>query len=494
MRAAMRWLLVALALTACGTPRRPPVVAPARVELETLLRKHFSAGEATPAEQARLAVLLDLHGRGAEAALLETADDPARAERAWFAGAPDAPFCDVREARARLPGVEARLAHDPRAIRTLWLLGRAAGLDPAWQAAIADRWRRDWPESTEARRAQAINRADQAPEPPPVDLAAWSAAHPVDRDALDAAFAQWTPPPGAEAPGLLAWRVLAVWDGAAFEIREERVPFEGPTRIVQRRAAIVPTATDHGVFRLIVQVWGAPMTAEAGAVSPILADGRYTARFDGVPKRRPDAWAPSPGPHWAHAEARPEPVQRAALHWRLWPRGAGWHGTLEGDGVAPAFDALLAWLPGLSVASVQALPGGGWRAQVAFAAAPRRSLLDDRAVDLLGGPVSMARLADAAPRRENLSLAPARVTIAVTRMDAPPGVASPALPRPKSWGQTVAAEDGRTVRRRWARPAVDWTAARFVEHQGVPRALVAALDTPSLRRHSAAALLFPREE
>lgn len=492
----MRWALVALLCAGCiGTPQRPPTAAPARLELEALSRAHFIQGEADATQRQRLAVLLDLHGRGAEAALLEAPDDPARAERAWFAGDHAAPFCDPATARAALPAAQARLATDPRAVRTLWLLGHAARLDPTWLAAMAERWRDDWPESTEARQALALSRPARTPRALPIDLDAWAAAHPLPVAALQSAFAR-QPPTTEAAPRWVALRILAVWDGERFHLREERLAARGAIAVTRRRAAFVPTADVGGVFRLIVRVWGAPVEARDGAVSPLRADGGWAAEVDGVPGRIVDTWAPSGGPRWVHAAAAPDaPLQEAALRWRLWRRGAGWHGTLEADGLAPRIDGLLAWLPNLEVHALRRLPGGGWRARIAFAGAPARSLLDDRAIEALGGPISMARIAQAPERHESLVLPPAAVSVQVTRADvAGVVVAAGTGQGAVGWSHFTEISGPGTVRRQWRRPAIDWSPARFVERRAQARMAQVETRASFLRSHVTAPLLFPEEE
>lgn len=483
-------LLVLLCAGCIGTPRRPPTVPPARIELEALSRKHFIRGEATAAEQTRLAALLDLHGRGAEAALLEGADHPAAAERAWFAGTREAPLWDAATARARMPAAQARLKDDPRAVRTLWLLGHAAGLDPTWLRGVAARWRADWPESTEASIAERMSHVPVG-APSPVDLDAWAAANPFDVEAARRDFAA----AGADTPRWIALRVLAAWDGHAFRIREERQPPRGALRVRWRRAPFVATADDGPVFRLAVRVWGVAVEARDGAVSPIQADGRWNADVDGVPGRGVDDWAPSAGPRWVRAGEPPPALQTARLHWRLWANGDGWRGTLDGRDLPADVDGLIAWLPNLAVHAVQHLPDGGWRVQVAFDGPPAHSLLDDRAVEALGGPISMARLATA-ERRAPLHLPPAAVDIRVTRLDRPldaPGRGGTGGGS-VGWHHSAGGDGPRTVHRSWRRPAIDWAPGVLEQRRDLARRAHLAIQNPSLRTHPASALLFPSEE
>lgn len=160
-------LVFALALAGCGSPRRPPVVAPARLTLEQLSQKHFIAHAATPAEQRRLAMLLDLHGKGDQAALIDGPAHPAHAERTWFAGDRKTPFFAPEAAPAALRAATQALPTDPRAVRTLWLAAHSANLDPSFLAGIARQWRADWPESPEASQAVAMSPPTPVPAAPP---------------------------------------------------------------------------------------------------------------------------------------------------------------------------------------------------------------------------------------------------------------------------------------------------------------------------------------
>lgn len=490
----MRAVLLLILCTGClTTPRRPPTAPPARIEMEALSRKHFLQGVATADERERLAALLDLHGRGDEAALLEAPDDPARGERAWFAGTRETPLWTAEAARGRLPAAQARLAKDPRAIRSIWLLGHAAQLDRSWLGAIADRWRRDWPESAEARIALRMSRAP-AEVDQPVQLEDWAATHPLDEAAIRAAYAEWRLTHAEDAPPRwLALRVLAVWDGRGFRLREERLAMGGALQVRRRRSAFVPTADAEPIFRVIVKTWGAPVEARDGAVSPIQADGRWNARVDGIPARAQDSWAPSPGPRWVHAEAPSPQRRRARLHWRLIPRGEGWRGTLEADGLASDVEPLIDWLPNLRVHALTRLPGGGWRARIAFDGPPAQSLLDDRAVEALGGPISMARLATSGVRNGALVLPPASVEIRVTRMDVPltavggGGRGGGEI----GWNYAVGFEGVRTVQREWGRPAIDWSPAIFEQRRERARRAHADVSADFLRGHPVSALLFP---
>jgi hypothetical protein len=132
-------------------------VAPERLTLEALTRKHFIQRAATPAEQRRLATLLDLHGKGDQAALIDGPDHPAAAERAWFAGPRHTPFFSPEAAPEALRRATAALPDEPRAVRTLWLAAQSAGLAPTFLASVAEQWRRDWPESPEALLAMAMS-------------------------------------------------------------------------------------------------------------------------------------------------------------------------------------------------------------------------------------------------------------------------------------------------------------------------------------------------
>lgn len=163
----IRAALLALTLAGCSTLRRPPVVAPARLTLEQLSQKHFIAHAATPAEQRRLAMLLDLHGKGDQAALIDGPDHPAQAERAWFAGDHKTPFFAPDAAPAALRTATQALPTDPRAVRTLWLAAHAANLDPSFLAGVARQWRADWPESPEAAQAVAMSPPAPVPAAPP---------------------------------------------------------------------------------------------------------------------------------------------------------------------------------------------------------------------------------------------------------------------------------------------------------------------------------------
>lgn len=152
----MRWCILAL-LVGCATPRRPPVVPAGRLDLEALTQKHFIEHAASPAEKQRLADLLDLHGKGEQAALLDGPEHPAAAERAWFAGDRATPFFTPEAAKAAVVTATAALPAHPRAVRTLWLAAHGAQLDPVFLASVAEQWARDWPESPEATLAVAMS-------------------------------------------------------------------------------------------------------------------------------------------------------------------------------------------------------------------------------------------------------------------------------------------------------------------------------------------------
>lgn len=482
--------LWALTLVGCATPHRPPTVAPQRVEMERLAQRHFLHGEASQAERDRLARLLDLHGRGAEAALLEAPDDPARAERAWFAGAHTASFTTAEAARARLPAATARYAEDPRAIRTLWLLSHAAGLHPHFLLGLANRWRADWPASAEARVAQRLSRPVDGAAQPAIDLDAWARAHPLDVAALRAADARWRAPADlAGAPRWAAARVLAAWRAGAFDVHTTLVPRLGP--IVVRRARLdhVPTAVDRAVRRLDVRAWGPAVLPHEGAPTPVAAEGGWMASVVGVPARGTDTWAPSAGPRWASAAWAPAVIE-AALHWRLTPQADGWRGTLTGWGLAPAPAGLLALYPNLTIAEVRRLPARGgrarWRARVRFDGSPTRSLLDDTQIEALGGPIATRTLAQADARVTDLRLPAAQVDLRLTTPDA--GQPEPARLTAEGWQQVIGPDGAGTIRRALRRPRIDWTAATFTQRRAPAQALQAALADwaasapPKLRR------------
>lgn len=480
MRAGLRALrLIVLALLGCATPHRPPTTPVARIEMERLAQRHFLAGTATDAERKTLARLLDLHGRGAEAALLDAPEDPAHAERAWFADSPGltAPFATPALARAGLPLATARYPDDPRAIRTLWLLAHAAGLDPHFLEGLASRWRADWPASTEAVVAATISRALIAPKAETTDLAEWARTHPLDLDAIRAAAARWRVPADlAVGPRWAALRVLAVWRAGAFDVLSTHVPRHGPITTTRHRARHVATATDRVVHQLAVRVWGPKVVPREGAPTPVAASGGWTASAVGIPARRMDAWAPAAGPRWARVDGARE-TQQALLHWHLTPRGDGWRGTLVGRGLTPTFDGLLGLHRGLTVTAVRRLPQqgarSGWRASVIFDGPPRRSLLDDAQIEALGGPIAMRTLADAAGRLEDLRLPPAQVDIRLTTSAPWPTAAE--TTSVGEWQQTLGSAGPKTVRRVWRRPAIDWPAGLFKQRRAPAQAFEAQL-------------------
>ena len=456
-------------LTACATPHRPPTVAPARIEMERLTQRHFLKGEASKAEQTTLARLLDLHGRGAEAALLEAGDDPARAERAWFAGPRSAPFATADVARTALPIATAHYPDDPRAIRTLWLLAHSANLNPHFLAGLANRWRADWPASDEARIAFDMSKARVTPTAETIDLSAWARSHPLDTDAIRSADARWRPPADlATGPRWAAVRVLAVWRAGAFDVLTTRVSRLGPVTTSRHRSDHVPTAVDRVVHHLQVRVWGSAVVPFEGAPTPSSAPGGWTATAQGIPARRLDDWASSAGPRWAPPDVLRAP-QQAALHWRLSPNRNGWRGTLSARGLKPDFDRLLALYPGLTITALRRLPQNGWRASVAFQSTPTRSLLDDAQVEVLGGPIAMRTLALAPRRQTDLTLPPAQVDIRLTTPE-PWAIASQTA-RLDAWQQTIEGVGPRTVRRAWQRPAIDWPAGLFEKRRAPAQSL-----------------------
>ncbi|MCB9548396.1 MAG: hypothetical protein H6706_21520 [Myxococcales bacterium] len=368
----LRWLCL-IALAGCGSPRRPPVVPPARLELEALQAAWFVRGER--GEGDRLAWLLDRHGFPDRAAVVDAAlATPAAARRqavrAWcHAGGP-------RPAAGEGRGDEAA-----------WLAA-----SPAEAAAAATAWARAWPDDVCAQVALATSldastvagrsriaaawarvRATEPANPhlpaPTRRMAPWSdryaEAFRLDEATLRAGFAQWSPPvdvrPRFEAgPVYVYVRHVAEAAAGGFAIRTERVGLVGRTAVTRSWAPTLAFSTDAPARRVEVVFLGtAELQVDPGAPEP---DG-----WKGVQSAVLEAVLPGPAPAW-RAE-RPGP---ARVRWRLrLVPPATLVGSVEAPGPAPRAADLEAVLPGARVQQVERR-GRGFRATLT---APRDAAL-----------------------------------------------------------------------------------------------------------------------